>query len=710
MRIVSHATLAIVLVAWGGNVPTANAADAPSTMWSFLGIPQGMQKLRDTVANRRGNHPKWERKPPLKKIADPANLEAENPAIKAAAKIKAEEDLAPQKIKAIKYLATVGCGCYPGVKEALLAALSDCTEDIRYEAAIAFCEASGNPCSNCNRSGCCAADVMTKLQEMAYEQDDKCCYKEPSARVRAVAANALKACRRVHRPAPAPAPVDDKEVPIEVPQPAELKETSAQAARPPVPATQVSVAQSTATTPRNPIRRATRTAPIVVNPVSLSGSFQTGEAEVADGLLVACRNGCSMRCPAGCSSRRCRHRHRPGTYIIEDGTIVDDEGAIQDEATLPGDVGALTPDALDLSDQYAATPSGLASAPGGAYGPQSVLPNMIGDNFAGAGMSTMTIFQGIDTNPVTIRTLRPGTSVVGRLKIAENSTPLPRDRIFLDYSFFDNVAMFAGGVDVNRFTPGFEKTFCDGLMSLEIRTPMAVTLDSTLQVGGGTDLSHGEFGNMGLTFKALMMRRPTWALAGGMTAVLPTADDVGVSLADGTAMVRIRNDATHLQPYFGALWTPNDRFFAQGFLQWDVATNGNAVFVNQGSGLEYVGDASETTFQFLDIGAGYWLYRGHQRYRRVTGLACTAEWHWNTSLQPADVVTAGSYRIGSPAAAIDISNLTVGVHLELYNKTTMTLAYVTPLGGGSDRQFDSEVRLLFNRRFGPISRAARTPL
>jgi hypothetical protein len=74
----------------------------------------------------------------------PANLESQNPALKAAAKVKSEEDLAPQKIKAIKYLATIGCGCYPGVREALLAALDDCTESVRYEAAIAFCQAAGN--------------------------------------------------------------------------------------------------------------------------------------------------------------------------------------------------------------------------------------------------------------------------------------------------------------------------------------------------------------------------------------------------------------------------------------------------------------------------------------------------------------------------------------------------------------------------------------
>ena len=90
----------------------------PFTLWNFLGIPQGFNKIRDATTNRRGNFPGLERKPPMKALADPKNLESPVSAIKKAAEIKTEEDLAPQKIKAIKYLATVGCGCYGGVKEA----------------------------------------------------------------------------------------------------------------------------------------------------------------------------------------------------------------------------------------------------------------------------------------------------------------------------------------------------------------------------------------------------------------------------------------------------------------------------------------------------------------------------------------------------------------------------------------------------------------
>ena len=178
-------------------------AKAPTTLWNFLGIPQGCHKIEDAIINPRGNHPKLERKPALKRIADPANLESPNPAIKAAAKIKADADLAPQKIKAIKYLATVCCGCAKNkddVKEALLAALDDCTEEVRYEAAIALCQCAGNPCTNCNRAGCCDAKIMNKLVKISEGKDEQGCWLEPSARVRAAAANALGACQRVHRP------------------------------------------------------------------------------------------------------------------------------------------------------------------------------------------------------------------------------------------------------------------------------------------------------------------------------------------------------------------------------------------------------------------------------------------------------------------------------------------------------------------------------
>jgi len=191
----------------------AGAAGKPTSFWNWLGIPQGTQKVRDARLNRRGNNPDRERVDPLKRIADPENLKSDNPAIKTAAQAKAEADLAPQKIKAIKFLATVCCCCsqYKAeVKKALLAALSDCTEEVRYEAAVALCQCAGDPCTICNRCSCCDPDIMGKLAEMADGKAPNGCYLEASPRVREAARNALKGCEEVFRPTgpgPGPAPL-----------------------------------------------------------------------------------------------------------------------------------------------------------------------------------------------------------------------------------------------------------------------------------------------------------------------------------------------------------------------------------------------------------------------------------------------------------------------------------------------------------------------
>src|SRR5262245_43731099 len=193
MSLRKPATPLIAIVALLCAVDVAHA-DPPITLWNFLGIPQGIRKIGAATINRRGNTPGLEPRPPLKTIADPKNLESKNPAIKKAAEIKTEEDLAKQKIKAIKYLAKVGCGCYPGVKEALLAALDDCTEEVRYQAVLAIQDATTQHCSVCNKNCCCDEELVLKLSQLAYERNDKGCFIEPSERVREAAKEAMCAC------------------------------------------------------------------------------------------------------------------------------------------------------------------------------------------------------------------------------------------------------------------------------------------------------------------------------------------------------------------------------------------------------------------------------------------------------------------------------------------------------------------------------------
>ncbi len=202
-------------------------ADQPMTLWRFLGIPQSLQYLRLQTVNRQGHFPGLEPRPPLRAIADPAHLGGGSPgstspvaspvafgrqtratfasmqednglptAIQVAAQIKQQEDLAPQKIKALRYLATIGCGCYPGVAESFLESMDpehECTEEVRYVAVQAVMAASGNQCDHCTDT-CCTKELLEKMAQLAFQRDDRGCWLEPSDRVRAALQEALLRC------------------------------------------------------------------------------------------------------------------------------------------------------------------------------------------------------------------------------------------------------------------------------------------------------------------------------------------------------------------------------------------------------------------------------------------------------------------------------------------------------------------------------------
>ena len=71
--------------------------------------------------------------------------------------------------------------------------------------------------------------------------------------------------------------------------------------------------------------------------------------------------------------------------------------------------------------------------------------------------------------------------VVGRVKVADDQSPLPRDRFIFNYDHFDDVRLTAGGISVNRYVVGFEKTCLDGGASVEVRVPFADTLNKQLR-------------------------------------------------------------------------------------------------------------------------------------------------------------------------------------------------------------------------------------
>ena len=96
------------------------------------------------------------------------------------------------------------------------------------------------------------------------------------------------------------------------------------------------------------------------------------------------------------------------------------------------------------------------------------------------------------------------SSLAGRLRLQDNNSALPQDRIFFDYSYFHNAQLVTAGAEVNRYTPGFERTFADGYGSVEIRIPMAATLNSQFDLFNPGDASQYEFGNMSFITKFVL--------------------------------------------------------------------------------------------------------------------------------------------------------------------------------------------------------------
>ena len=291
---------------------------------------------------------------------------------------------------------------------------------------------------------------------------------------------------------------------------------------------------------------------------------------------------------------------------------------------------------------------------------------------------------------------------VGALKLAEGGTVLPQDRAFFRYSYFDDVAFGGPRSGMSRFTPGFERTFYDGLMSLELRVPFATNAvaDSTAE---GTSLSNGsnaEWGNLQLYWKALLSEGQTYAVSGGLGLSAPTASDIQVNLADGTPLLKVTNDATRLQPFLGWLYLPSDRWFVQAFTQFDFATGNNAVQVSSlGTGLSTVGSYREPSYFFGDIALGYWAYR-NDRSRGLTGVIPTVEVHQTSSLERSGVVTAGNLQVGNFRGSTSLTSAVVGSTLEFGQATQLTAGYATPIGGGGDRQYDGAFRFQLTRVFG----------
>lgn len=330
-------------------------------------------------------------------------------------------------------------------------------------------------------------------------------------------------------------------------------------------------------------------------------------------------------------------------------------------------------------------------------------PNMIGDLFNTGGYHGVEPYSTLggpafpfDTLPTGSLASAPGGNV-GRIKLSENTSPIPRDRVFVNYSYFNNTNLTPTGPTVNRITPGLEKTFVNGNVSLEGRFPFATTVSNTVVQGVPLDEDSSEMGNMSFYLKALLWDNQDFAFTSGLGMTVPTAEDFSVVSATGQQVLNVSNESIHLLPFIGTLYTPSDRFFAQGMLQLDVDTNGNPVSIAQNydpaTGVYEQSVLQDRTFLFIDVAFGYWMYLDNQPNAMIRGIAPVVELHFNESLDGGDPVVGPTVSVSSPGQ-LSVFNAVFGVSTNLGENCNLTVGYATPVSG--DEQFDAEWRVLFN--------------
>lgn len=348
--------------------------------------------------------------------------------------------------------------------------------------------------------------------------------------------------------------------------------------------------------------------------------------------------------------------------------------------------------------------------------PSRRIPNMMGD-FFGAGRELLRVTgdellnaSPTDTfNPAALGmgnvteflVVDPGSSVLGRQKPSENNSPWTRDRAFFNYTYLDNTSLQDGGVGVHRMVPGVERTFANGLCSWEFRMPVGITFDSESILTGGSSRDQAEFGNIYLGTKVLLCSSSDVVVAAGLGGNFPTANDLRFKNLNGRELVRVENSAVHVMPYLTAAWSEEDRgWFAQSFLQLDYDANGNPILIDNGTELSDVGDFKDATYLNWDIAGGYWLIKDRCG-ATISGIAPTMEIHYNTALDTPDGVRSDSgFQFGVNRGQVEVVNLLLGVTLELASRHSLAIGYGTPVGGGNDEQFDSQLRILLNCNFG----------
>jgi hypothetical protein len=349
--------------------------------------------------------------------------------------------------------------------------------------------------------------------------------------------------------------------------------------------------------------------------------------------------------------------------------------------------------------------------------------------------------------------------------------------------------------DLHQYTLNYERTFLCRRASVEVRVPFQQTLSSRINYSTGTagadvpfldangvpvpgvsaidvtptpqntfgsyDL---EMGNVSLILKGLFYAEEGVYLSGGLSLTAPTARDASLTITDYLGFtgfnnistqrlrqINVKNETWGLSPFLAGLYAPNDRFFAQGFLQVDLPLNeSRADFIEvtpreanpqipfrqqdrdprtnvQVPPIVESRRVREQVLLHADLGVGYWAMRDPSR-RWLTGFAPTAELHYTSTLNNAglasfspdpsvEVIPTGQRTaagvpivqeffprtgpvVGNKRNRLDILNVTLGGTFLIAERATLAAGVALPITVNDNRTFDWELQVQFNYYFG----------
>ncbi len=265
--------------------------------------------------------------------------------------------------------------------------------------------------------------------------------------------------------------------------------------------------------------------------------------------------------------------------------------------------------------------------------------------------------------------------------MSDDQSPQPRDRVFVDFNYYDNVGAAISrrlGIDLRdvaiyRETFGFEKTFLDNSASIGLRLPLnslSATSDTPGQGGSDTDV-----GDLTAILKYAFWQDPDSGslFSTGLAVTAPT----GPSHFAGSR-VPITHE-TALQPFVGYIWRA-DRWFVHGFTGIDVPTSSKAV-----------------TNLYNSVGVGYVFSRADAEERLLRSISPTFEVHVGDPLNH-----RGAFKVTDPLGTADVVDLTMATTFGLGERSSLSLGIVTPVTG--PKPFDVEALVQFNWYFGARGR------